>query len=215
MIAKTGGEQAPPLRRFAPRCRIATDCSLHVRVPVLGSKLAWNKIHKPLKCIRKSNRRGGPCWPPVSANAPPSGLSPPGQRRMIAKTGGEQAPPLRPFVPPPPDNDRLFPARPRPGPGFETRMERVPKQLKEKGKSNRRGDPCRTRQGARSPFVAHEPASDPVPSRRSPAIARTGGEQAPPLRRFEPTPPDIADCSLHVRVPAPGSKLAWNEFLSN
>ena len=38
-------------------------------------------------------------------------------------------------------------------------------------------------------------------------IAKTGGEQAPPLRRFAPTPPDNADGSLHVRVPAPGWEL--------
>ena len=95
---------------------------------------------KPLKYIRKSSRRGGPCWPPFFANEPHRIVAP-GQRHAITKTGGEQAPPLRPFAPTPPANVRLFPARPRPGPRGRDAYR----------KPNRRGGPCWP------PFFANEP----------------------------------------------------------
>ena len=158
MVARTGGEQAPPLRPFAP-------------TPPDNNRLfpARPRPGPGFENRMEQTRRGDPCGRPSSPTNRTESCRPPAN--TVARTGGEQAPPLRPFAPTPPDNNRLFPARPRPGPGFENRMEQT-----------RRGDPCGR---PSSPTNRTESCRPPANT-----VARTGGEQAPPLRSFAPTPPD-------------------------
>ena len=188
-------------RPYGPSChrrRITTGCSTaRPRPRPRRSKLAW---YKPVV--------GGPCWPPFFKRTNRTGSCRlPTNATRWAKTGGEQAPPLRRFEPTPPDNDRLFPARPRPGPGFETRMEQIHKRLKCIRKSNRRGGPCWP------PVLANAPTTSvlsPPGQRHGDHEDGRGTSPAPdgaslPRRRI------ATDCSLHVRVPSPGSELAWNK----
>ena len=130
---------------------------------------------------------GHPCWPTNYHR----GSSPPGQRHTVARTGGEQAPPLRRFAPTPPDNDRLFPARPRP----------VPRGRNEYDNPNRRGGPCWP------PVLANAPPSGcRLPANATRSRGRAGSKPRPygASRQRRRT---TTDCSLHVRVPSPGVEM--------